>query len=126
VPSENLDTERHTGRLMLGIFLAPIAAAANAQSIYMLAPFACQSGSKLVLHLFILVALFVAGYGLWVASREWHASGGDWPNEENSAAPRARFLGMFGMLFSGICVALILMQWLPVLLMNPCVQQQSR
>jgi hypothetical protein len=108
-------------KLMAGVFLAPIAAAVNFEINYMIVPFACQTGHRWVLGISPVVALTIAAAGLSMAWSQWKAAGGDWPDEQGGAIPRSRFLGMFGILFSALSCALILMQLIPIFLMSPCV-----
>jgi hypothetical protein len=121
VSSETLVAKRSTGSLLRGIFLAPIAAAVNFQTNYMLVPFACQSGSRLILGISPAIALTLCAYGFWTAWLNWKVAGGGLPDEEGGTMPRTRFVGMFGILFSAASCALILMQLIPIYLMQPCV-----
>lgn len=109
-------------RAFTGIFLAPIAAAVHAQSNYMLVPFACQSGWSLVQHGVALLAISAAATGFAAAWSVWRAAGRDWPTEQAGPMPRTLFLAVFGLLFSGAAIAMIAMQWIPIFLVNPCVE----
>jgi hypothetical protein len=114
--------DTHVLKLLVGAFLAPIAAAVNFQANYMLVPFACQSGQTLLLHGIMGVSLLVALWGFSRAWQVWRATGATWPDEEAGQTARSRFASMFGMLFSGTACLLIVMQWIPLFLMNPCVE----
>jgi hypothetical protein len=106
----------------IGIGLAPVAAAASFQTRYMMAPFACQSGWTWSLHVVSLIALAAAGAGLFGAYRLWQLGGSDWPGDQLGSAPRNRFLGMLGMMFSALMILLILAQVVPVFFLDPCAQ----
>ena len=121
VSSETRTAKRSIASLLAGMFLAPIAAAVNFQTNYLLVPFACQSGWWLILNLSPVIAFAVAGLGVWTAWQNWKAAGGEWPDEEGGIMPRTRFVGMFGILFGAASCALIFMQLIPVYLMHPCV-----
>jgi hypothetical protein len=116
-----LTGKRSMRQLMAGIFVAPIAAAANFQANYIIVPFACQSGWWPILNVTPVIALAVALYGVYIAHLNWRAGGSAWPDEEGGTMSRTRFLGMFGILFGSVACALILMQWIPIYLMSPCV-----
>lgn len=106
--------------LVVGAFLAPIAAAVNLQTTYMLVPFVCRAGSRILLHIVPMLALLVAGWGLFTAWRTWKMSGASWPDEQAGPLYRSRFGAMFGVLMSAASVLLIVMQWIPIVLMHPC------
>jgi hypothetical protein len=106
----------------VGIGLAPLAAAASFQARYMMAPFTCQSHWTWPLHIVSLIALAAAGGGLLAAHRLWHLGGADWPRDQLGSAPRNRFLGMLGMMFSALMILLIVFQIIPVFFLDPCAQ----
>jgi hypothetical protein len=112
---------RGIASILTGIFLAPAAFAVNFQLNYMMVSFACESGWWLVLHISPPIALMVALYGFLTARRVWREAGDGWPDEKDGVLPRTRFLGIFGMIFSGVSMAAIVAQWIPIWLMSPCV-----
>jgi hypothetical protein len=73
-----------------------------------------------VLHLTWLCSLAVAAFGALSAHRAWSAAGGGWPGEGSTPDSRHRFLGLFGLIFSGAMMLLIFAQWLPTLFLDPC------
>jgi hypothetical protein len=108
-------------QLLAGLFLAPAVSAINMETNYALVPYACQSGKWWLLSVTSLVALVIALYGSWIAWHNWRAAGAEWPSEEGGMLHRTRFVGVLGLGFSLTGCALILMQLIPVYLMDPCV-----
>jgi hypothetical protein len=119
---EHYADRRGIAAIMTGIFLAPLMVPLNYQLNYMLVPFACESGWWLALHGAPPIALAIALYGFLTARRVWHDAGSAWPDEEHGVLPRTRFLGVFGMLFSAVAIAVIAAQWIPSWIMSPCVR----
>lgn len=103
-----------------GILLAPVTWIVSFEFNYALVPFACQSRSTWPLHATSLVALAIAGLGLIAASYTWSATGKVALTDEADSLHRNGFLGMFGLLFSGILIVLIAAQWIPVFFVDPC------
>ena len=117
------DDARSVRELMIGVFLAPVAAAMHAQINYALVPIACRQGWPLLLNIAPLLALCAAAFGFRIAWRNrLQAATIDSSNRNPQALlqQRNRFLADFGVLFSGTALLLIVMTWLPVFLMDPC------
>ena len=108
--------------MWIAIGLAPVAAAASFQARYMMVPFVCQSHWTWALHLLSLTALVLSGAGFFAAHHVWRLGGREWPRDELGVAPRNRFLGMVGMLFSALMILLIVSQVVPVFFLDPCAQ----
>jgi hypothetical protein len=107
-------------QLWAGALLAPVAWAIGFEVSYALVPFACQSHGTWVLHLTWLVSFAFAALGALCAHRAWSAAGGGWPGEGRAPDSRNRFLGLFGLIFSGAMMLLIVAQWFPTLVLDPC------
>ena len=104
----------------IGILLAPAAWIVSFEIKYAAVPYACQSHSTLVLHSVSAVAMIIATAGLLAARRAWAATGKAAVTEESDPIHRDSFLGMFGLLFSANVLLLMLAQWIPVFLLDPC------
>lgn len=115
---------QRTGLVMLwgGVLLAPIAWVLHQQSCYLLVYWACESRQMFVFHLITLVLLLLAGGGTYLAWRCWHGSGPEWADEGGSVADRSRFMALSGLLMSGLFTLVILAQWIPTLMVDPCVR----
>lgn len=85
---------------------------------YALLPWACGAERPLAMHLVTLAALvlIVAGGGLaWRARRRARAAG------FLEAEPGAHFLLSLAVLVSGLFAVAVLAEWLPQLVLNPCL-----
>lgn len=72
------------------------------------------------LHVVWIIALLISATGWLSAFRTWNAAGRGAPPDEVTPAALYRFLGVFGMLFTGLVIVLIVAQWIPVFLVDPC------
>lgn len=112
---------RGAARLWFGMMGAPLAWALGFSIDYGLVRLACARQNMIPLHLVTLVELAVVILAGVVAHREWRLAGGGEPTEAGGPIPRARFMGMFGMLASAFFVLLVLAQWTPKVFFNPCM-----
>ena len=106
--------------LWVGLLLAPIAFLLNLETAYALVPTACSSHRELPVHLVHLGCLLLAAGGLLTAWRSWRTLGATWPGEAGDPLARSRFLAGTGLLVSAMFVLVILAQWIPSLLLDPC------
>jgi hypothetical protein len=111
---------RHLQALWAGLLLPPVAFLANLEIAYALVPAACASRDPLPLHLVNAVWLVVAIVGGLIAWRTWDAVGRRWPDGEDAPVGRSRFLAGIAVLLSGLCVLVIVAQWIAVFLLDPC------
>ena len=106
--------------LWTGVLLAPLAVMGNIEAGYSLAPLVCESWPRSMAHLVTAMMLLLAIASGLLARRNWLRSGRDWPVDSGTPVERSRFLGAVGVLFSALCVLLILAQWLAVVMLRPC------
>lgn len=111
---------REIRALWIGALLPPVAFLINLEVAYALVPTACSSGTALPVHLVHLACLSLAIGGGLVAWRRWVAEGKLWPGEEGGASARSRFMAGVGVLLSGLFVLVIVVQWIPSFLLDPC------
>ncbi len=111
---------RQIRALWVGLLLAPIAFLVNLEVAYALVPTACSSHYELPVHLVHLACLLLTLYGLLTAWRSWKALGATWPSEAGDPLARSRFLAGTGLLASAMFVLVILAQWIPSLMLDPC------
>lgn len=110
----------HITALWTGLLLAPVAVLANIEIAYALVPGACASRSVVSLHLVhAATMLLVLGGGL-TAWRCWREVGLGWADGPGDRVARTRFLAGLGVLVSALSVLLILAQWIPVMILDPC------
>jgi hypothetical protein len=92
----------------------------NLEMSYALVPTACGSRNVLPVHLVHLVSLGMAVIGMLFALREWRRSGATWSDGEAGPLGRTRFLSGLGLLLGLQFGLVILAQWIPTLVLNPC------
>jgi hypothetical protein len=101
--------------LWLGVLGGPVAFLLNLQANYMLVDLACESGARLALHAIALAAVVLtAGSGL-LARRYWQTAGGAVESHD-----RTRFMAFLGMLTGGLFFLVMLAQWIPIFVVDPC------
>jgi hypothetical protein len=119
-PRTDVPDARQIRALWVGLLLAPVAFLINLEVAYALVPTACASRNGLPVHLVHLACLLLTLYGLLTAWRSWQAVGGTWPGEEGDPVARSRFMAGSGLLVSGMFVLVIVAQWIPSLVLDPC------
>jgi hypothetical protein len=113
----------HSGRnrgLAAGLFAPPIAVLANIEIAYALVPGACASRNTLPLHLVNAVCLAVTIGAALMAWRYWKAVGLGWPEDDGTPLARSRFIAGIAVLLGGLCVLVLVAQWIAVFLLDPC------
>jgi len=108
------------GALWAGVLTPPLAALVLLEVAYLLVPYGCRTGREWPLHVSALAAVLIAAAGSALAWRNWEAVGRTWPDTEGGATPRSRYLAAFGVL-SGLLFALVIVaEWVPMLILEPC------
>lgn len=122
------DVSRHynetRGLLTLwgGLLIAPVAWILHQQSSYLLVYWACPNNAAYVFHLVTVVLLALAGIGTYLGFTAWMHSGKGWADEGGSIVDRTRFMALSGFLLSGLFVFVILAQWIPTVIVDPCIR----
>jgi hypothetical protein len=111
---------RHIRDLWVGLLLAPVAFLINLEVAYALVPTACSSGNELPVHLVHLACLLLTLCGLVTAWRSWKLTGATWPGEQGDPLARSRFMAGVGLLVSAMFVLVIVAQWIPSFILDPC------
>jgi hypothetical protein len=106
--------------LWTGLLLPPVAFLLNLEVAYALVPTACSSGNRLLVHLVHLVCFGLAGFGGLTAWRCWKSSGEAWPGGAGGPLARSRFMAGLGLLVSSLFGLVILAQWIPSFILDPC------
>jgi hypothetical protein len=119
-PRTDIPDERQIRALWVGLLLAPIAFLINLEVAYALVPAACSSRNELPIHLVHAFCLLLTLYGLVTAWRCWKAAGAIWPGEAGDQLSRSRFMAGTGLLVSGMFVLVIVAQWIPSFVLDPC------
>jgi hypothetical protein len=119
-PKTEVPDARQIRALWIGLLLAPMAFLINLEVAYALVPTACSSHNELAVHLVHLACLLLTLYGLLTAWRSWKASGATWPGEQGEPLARSQFMAGTGLLVSTIFVLVIVAQWIPSFVLDPC------
>jgi hypothetical protein len=110
----------HIRALWVGLLLAPIAFLINLEVAYALVPTACSSRNDLPVHLVHFACLLLTLWGLATAWRAWKTVGAVWPGGEGDPLARSRFMAGTGMLVSAMFALVIVAQWIPSFILDPC------
>jgi hypothetical protein len=113
---------RPTGLLALwtGVLLAPLAFLSNLQVNYTLTQKLCPGGHTSLLHLMTILFLLIAAAGGLIAWRNWGRAGRALPDESADNNTRDRFMGSVGLMISALSFLIIVAQWIPQFIFNPC------
>lgn len=106
--------------LWIGLLVAPTAFLLNLEVAYALVPTACSSQNHLLTHIVHLVCLLLALFGGVTAWRCWKATGEIWPGSDGGPIARSRFMAGLGWLTSALFALVILAQWIPSFVLDPC------
>ena len=110
----------HIRALWAGLLLAPVAFLVNLEVAYAFVPTACSARNELPVHLTHLACLLATLFGLLTAWRSWRLTGATWPGEQGDPLARSRFMAGTGLLVSGMFLLVIVAQWIPSLVLDPC------
>jgi hypothetical protein len=119
-PRTEIPDARTIRALWAGLLLPPLAFLFNLEVAYALVPTACSSRNVLPVHGVHLLSLALAVIGGLIAGREWRRSGATWPDGEPDPIGRTRFLSGMGLLLSLQFTLVILAQWIPTFVLDPC------
>jgi hypothetical protein len=119
-PRTNVPDAPEIRALWAGLLLAPTAFLLNLEVAYALVPTACSSQNRLLVHLVHVVCLVMAAAGGFIALRSWRAGGETWPGEQGGPVGRSRFMAGLGLLLSAFILLVIVAQWIPSFVLNPC------
>lgn len=104
----------------LAVVGPPVAAFAQQQlSFYLVSP-ACANRAPILLHLPALVMLAFIGVAATYSWREWTRERDRGPNDDAEIGS-ARFFAILALAMSAISVVVLLAQWLPNLMVSPCL-----
>lgn len=119
-PRTDVPDARQIRALWVGLLLAPGAFLINLEVAYALVPTACSSRTELPVHLVHLACLLLTLYGLLTAWRCWTATGATWPGEDGDPLARSRFMAGIGLMVSAMFLLVIVAQWIPSFVLDPC------
>ena len=123
VNEESSARERGLLWLWAGVLVAPLAFLFNLQVNYTLTQEICYAGwRKALLHIMTLFFLLLTTSGGLIAWRNWGRAGRKWPDESEDKRVRNRFLAAVGLMFSALCFLIIVAQWIPQFIFDPCMR----
>jgi hypothetical protein len=73
-----------------------------------------------LVHLVHLLSLGLAIFGGVVGWRTWQRSGAVWPGGSGGRMGRTQFMAGLGALTGALFAAVILAQWIPSFILDPC------
>jgi protein-S-isoprenylcysteine O-methyltransferase Ste14 len=106
--------------LWAGVLLAPMAFLSNLQVNYTLTQMLCPGGRTVLLHMATILFMLITAGGCLIAWRTWQRAGKEWPDESEDKRTRNRFLGIVGLMISALSFLIIVAQWIPQFIFNPC------
>jgi hypothetical protein len=106
--------------LWAGVLIPPVAFLVNLEVAYALVPVACGSRTVVLVHVVHLVSLALTAFAAMVAWRAWQRSGASWPGGEGGRLGRTQFLAGMGILMGLMFAIVILAQWIPSFILDPC------
>ncbi len=112
------------GRAWAGVLGPPFLLLLTETTLYALVPWTCNDGGlpKATLHGVVLVSLLLLLLSARTAWRVHQRAGGGWPGEGPAPEDRDRFLGLVGILSALLFGLVLLGQWLPTWILDPCLR----
>jgi hypothetical protein len=105
-----------------GFLIPPVAWVLHHQFSYLYTYHACNSGNMWLFHAGTLLLLLFAASGSFLAWRAWKDTGQRWPDEGGAVADRSRFMALGSLILGGLFVLLILAQYIPTFIVDPCIR----
>lgn len=119
-PSSEFSTTKGLLLLWFGVLAGPAAWALNQMVSYLFVPWACASGTRIMLHLVALAALLLALIGAAIAWRNWRKSGAEWHTAAGGIIGRSRFMALGGFVLSLMFALVIVAQGYTSFMLGPC------
>jgi hypothetical protein len=116
------DSGRSIALQWLGLLVPPTAWLLNLEAGYSLSHAACHGSGMLPLHLSSIAALLFAAVGGAISLVMWRRSGSDWPRDAVGGMERGRLLATLGLGGAVFFIVLILTQWIPAFIFQPCLR----
>ena len=113
-----LKSDATIAELWAGVLVGPLAALLQLQINYALVLWACSHSSSWPLHLVSFLALVLTIIAGLLSFRLWQRS----TATEDGAGPvaRSRLMSGLGIAISVVMVLLIIAQWIPIFIHDPC------
>src|SRR4051812_42943577 len=108
------------GALWFGVLAGPVAWLLQLQASYALVLWFCAKHESLPLHLATSTFLAIAIVGGLISLGQWRSESVDEANGPEPIFDRPRFMALLGMMTSSLFALIIIAQWIPVFVLNPC------
>jgi hypothetical protein len=120
----NEEPGRQAGLLSLwaGVLLGPMAFLLNLQVNYTLTQELCPGGRTSILHVVTIIFLLLSAAGGLIAWLNWRGAGQTVQDESADKRTRNRFMAMVGLMISALSFLIIVAQWIPQFIFNPCMR----
>ena len=115
-----LDSGRSIALQWFGLIGPAMAWLLNLGFGYSLAHAACHGSGMIPMHLASLAAAVLAVLGGAAALLTWKRSGSEWPRDTTGVVERSRMLAALGLGGAVLFLLMILTQWIPAFVLNPC------
>ena len=103
-----------------GVLAPPLIFLVHLELAYILVPLACETGTLVMAHATMAVAIALVLAAGILALRPIRAHGRRWPDESASLLSRDRFLAILGAFISVFVALALVAQWLPMFFLSPC------
>ena len=115
-----LDSGRSIGLQWFGVLAPPVAWLLNLEFGYSLAHAACHGSGMGPVHVASLAALILGALGGVAAFFTWRRAGSAWPDDVAGVEQRSRMLATLGLGNAALFLLMIVTQWIPALVLDPC------
>lgn len=106
--------------LWTGWAIGPLVWILHLSVVYLLAPWACESGSDTPLYVVTAIALALALGGILLNWTLWARAGRQWADDAAGPTPRSRFMSLVGLLSNTLFLFVILAQGIPIVILGAC------
>ena len=115
-----LDSGRSIAVQWFGVLAPPVAWLLNLEFGYSLAHAACHGSGMAPMHLASVTALILGALGGAAAVTTWRRAGSGWPDDMVGVEHRSRLLATLGLGNAALFLLMILTQWIPAFVLDPC------
>lgn len=106
--------------LLAGVLVPPAAWMLDLLVLYSLERYVCRTGASWLFHATSVALLLPVIATGWAAWRAWRELGESTETADGGTPGRSRFLALWGMAFSLAFALLIVAEWIPTLVLDPC------
>lgn len=112
--------QRRTLGIWFGVLGPLVVAFAQQQTMYAFVDWACAARARVLVHIPVLATLAVIGFATALSWREWKDTAQIQHETGDGAMRSRRFFALVGLASSAVGTALVIAQWIPAFLFDPC------